>query len=51
MDLVRFLKIRAEKYEKKPLLLGEETSISYREFDQINRPHCLRFIKIRRDNG
>jgi long-chain acyl-CoA synthetase len=35
MDLVEFLKIRAEKYGEKPLLFGEETSISYRAFDEI----------------
>jgi long-chain acyl-CoA synthetase len=35
MDLVEFLKIRAEKYDKKVFLFGEETSISYRAFDEI----------------
>jgi len=35
MDLVRFLKIRAEKYGEKPFLFGEGTSISYRAFDEI----------------
>jgi long-chain acyl-CoA synthetase len=35
MDLVRFLKIRAEKYGEKPFLFGEETSISYRAFDRL----------------
>src|SRR5512139_1834250 len=35
MHLVQFLKIRAEEYGEKPFLLGEETSISYRAFDDI----------------
>ncbi len=35
MDLVEFLKTRAEKYGEKLFLFGEETSISYRAFDEI----------------
>jgi long-chain acyl-CoA synthetase len=35
VDLVEFLKIRAEKYSEKPLLFGEETTISYRAFDEL----------------
>ena len=35
MDLVRFLKIQAEKYGEKPFLFGEDTSISYRAFDRL----------------
>ena len=35
MDLVEFLKIRAEKYSEKPLLFGEETTISYQAFDEM----------------
>jgi len=35
MDLVKFLKIRAEKYSEKPFLFGEGTSISYQAFDEI----------------
>ena len=35
MDLVRFLKIQAEKYDEKPFLFGEDTSISYRAFDRL----------------
>jgi long-chain acyl-CoA synthetase len=35
MDLVQFLKIRAEKYSEKPLLFGEETAISYQAFDEM----------------
>lgn len=35
MDLVEFLKIRAEKYNEKIFLFGEESSISYRAFDEI----------------
>jgi long-chain acyl-CoA synthetase len=35
MDLVEFLKIRAEKYNKRVLLFGEDTPISYRAFDEI----------------
>ncbi len=34
MDLVRFLKIKAEKYGEKKFLLSEEASISYRAFDE-----------------
>ena len=35
MDLVEFLKIRAEKYNKKVLLFDEDTFISYQAFDEI----------------
>ena len=35
MDLIKFLKIQAEKYGEKPFLFGEETSISYRTFDRL----------------
>src|SRR4030042_906917 len=35
MDLVEFLRIRAEKYSEKPLLFGEEMTVSYRAFDEI----------------
>ena len=35
MDLVEFLKIRAGKYNEKTFLFGEETTISYRAFDEI----------------
>jgi long-chain acyl-CoA synthetase len=35
VDLVEFLKIRAEKYNKKAFLFDEDTSISYRSFDEI----------------
>jgi long-chain acyl-CoA synthetase len=35
MDLVEFLKIRAEKYNKKVLLFDEDTLISYQAFDEI----------------
>ncbi len=35
MDLIKFLKIQAEKYGEKPFLFGEETSISYRAFDRL----------------
>jgi len=35
LDLVEFLKIRAEKYNEKIFLFGEESSISYRAFDEI----------------
>jgi long-chain acyl-CoA synthetase len=35
MDLVEFLKIRAEKYKTKVLLWGEDTSITYQAFDEI----------------
>ena len=35
MDLVKFLKTKAEKYRDKPFLLGEHCSISYRAFDEI----------------
>jgi long-chain acyl-CoA synthetase len=35
VDLVEFLKIKAEIYNKKILLFGEESPISYRAFDEI----------------
>lgn len=35
MDLVKFLKTRVQKYQEKAFLLGEETHISYRAFDEI----------------
>jgi len=35
MDLVKFLRIRAEKYNKRVLLFGEDPPISYRAFDEI----------------
>jgi long-chain acyl-CoA synthetase len=35
MDLVEFLKIRAEKYNNRVLLFGEDTPISYQAFDEI----------------
>ncbi len=36
MDLVEFLKIRADRYNQKVLLYDEDTSISYRAFDEIS---------------
>lgn len=36
MDLVEFLKIRANRYDQKVLLYDEESSISYRAFDEIS---------------
>lgn len=35
MDLIKFLKIQAEKYGEKPFLFSEETSVSYRTFDRL----------------
>ena len=35
MDLVEFLKIRAQKYSSKVLLWEESNSITYRAFDEI----------------
>lgn len=35
MDLVEFLKIRAERYGSKTFLIGGDVSISYGEFDEI----------------
>ena len=35
MDLSKFLKVRAGKYEDKPFLLGENDSVSYRALDDI----------------
>jgi long-chain acyl-CoA synthetase len=35
VNLVNFLKIRADKFGKKTLLFGEEHAISYRAFDEI----------------
>jgi long-chain acyl-CoA synthetase len=35
MDLVEFLKIRAQKYSSKVLLWEESNSITYREFDEM----------------
>src|SRR5512137_152795 len=46
MDLIRFLKIRAEKYAEKPFLLGEKTSISYRAFDEITDRMAFGLAKI-----
>jgi len=34
VDLVEFLKIRVEKYNEKAFLFGENTSITYRTFDE-----------------
>lgn len=34
MDLIEFLKIRAEKYKEKTFLFDEDTPISYRSFDE-----------------
>ncbi len=36
MDLVEFLKIRADRYNQKVLLYDEDISISYRTFDEIS---------------
>jgi len=46
MDLVEFLKIRAEKYNNKVLLFGEDTSISYRTFDEITDRMAYGLAKI-----
>lgn len=35
MDLVKFLKMRVQKYGERPVLIGEGTSIRYRTFDRI----------------
>ncbi|MEI9475211.1 MAG: AMP-binding protein [Deltaproteobacteria bacterium] len=46
MDLVEFLKIRAEKYQGKEFLSGEETSISYRGFDEITDRIAYGLVKM-----
>ena len=51
MDLVEFLKTRAEKYGEKLFLFGEETSISYRAFDEITDRIAYGLEKIGVQNG
>jgi long-chain acyl-CoA synthetase len=51
MDLAEFLKIRAKKYGEKPFLLGEGTSVSYWEFDEITDKIAYGLEKIGVERG